>query len=431
VCPRRRLKRKSGRFWRYQFRTESARWLALTLRENRCNVGYIRHYLCECRRARPIWNIFTAEVRRVYIRVAEHDWLAERQVAKTRGARLLNRREFNALCRALGSFVAPLGAFAVDAATAVASNGTAQTVKFRDGTIVPAIGQGSAGVGQGKHPAAEEEEALRTGLSLGMTLIDTAENYGGGRSEELIGRVTATQRDRAFLVSKVETDHVTGDSMARACAASLSRLGTDYLDLYLLHWPVPNAEFSGVVAGFESLRAAGKIRGWGVSNFTVRQMEDLFRVPQGDRCATNQVPYSVGDRGIEWDLLPWCTQHGMPVMAYSPLGGPGASLLRDPTLAHIAAARGCSAAAVALAWTIRSGNVIAIPESGSPAHVKENAVALALTLTPQELQTLDAAHPPTRAPYKGPWGRGWNTPNGCPPGYTVQGGNCAPYRFGR
>jgi diketogulonate reductase-like aldo/keto reductase len=122
-------------------------------------------------------------------------------------------------------------------------------------------------------------------------------------------------------------------------------------------------------------------------------MEELFHIAQGDRCATNQVPYSLGDRGIEHDLLPWCEQHRMPVMAYSPLGGPGASLLRDPTLAQIAAAHGCSAAAVALAWTIRSGNVIAIPESGSVAHVKENAVALSLTLTPQELQALDAAHP--------------------------------------
>jgi diketogulonate reductase-like aldo/keto reductase len=123
-------------------------------------------------------------------------------------------------------------------------------------------------------------------------------------------------------------------------------------------------------------------------------MEDLFHIPQGDRCATNQVPYSLGDRGIEHDLLPWCEQHGMPVMAYSPLGGPGASLPRDPTLAQIAAAHGCSAAAVALAWTIRSGNVIAIPESGSVAHVKENAMALSLSLTSQELQTLNAIHPP-------------------------------------
>jgi diketogulonate reductase-like aldo/keto reductase len=306
---------------------------------------------------------------------------------------LLNRRDFNGFCGTVGSFVAFSGALALDVATAVASNGTAQTVKFRDGTIVPAIGQGSWHIGQGRHPATEEEEALRTGLSLGMTLIDTSGNYGGGRSEELIKRVIVGQRDRAFVVSKLEPNEVTGDAMARACEASLARLGTNYLDLYLLHWPVSNAHFPEVVAGFERLRAAGKIRSWGVSNFSVRQMEDLFRTPQGDRCATNQVSYSVTDRAIERDLLPWCEQLGMPVMAYSPLGGPGASLLRDPTLARIGAARGCSAAAVALAWTIRSGNVIAIPESGSPAHVKENAVALALTLTPQELQTLDAAHP--------------------------------------
>jgi diketogulonate reductase-like aldo/keto reductase len=130
-----------------------------------------------------------------------------------------------------------------------------------------------------------------------------------------------------------------------------------------------------------------------VSNFTVRLLEDLFHVPRGDRCATNQVLYNLDSRGIELDLLPWCEQHGMPVMAYSPLGGPGANLLRDPTLARISAARGCSAAAVALAWTIRSGNVIAIPESGSVPHVKENATALSLTLTPQDLRTLDSAHP--------------------------------------
>jgi diketogulonate reductase-like aldo/keto reductase len=227
-----------------------------------------------------------------------------------------------------------------------------------------------------------------------MALIDTAESYGEGRSEELISHVIAGQRDRVFLVSKVETNHVTGDGIARACEASLARLGTDYLDLYLLHWPVPSAEFSGVVVGFESLRTAGKIRAWGVSNFTVRQMEGLFQIPQGDRCATNQVPYNLDDRGIERELLPWCERHGMPVMAYSPLGGPGANVLRDPTLARIGEAHGSPAAAVALAWTIRNGNVIAIAESGSVAHVKENAIALSLTLTPQELQTLDAARPP-------------------------------------
>src|SRR5262249_54264096 len=276
--------------------------------------------------------------------------------------------------------------------SSTAATTAGRTVKFRDGTIVPALGQGSANLGKGNRPQVEEQEALRTGLSLGMTLIDTAEIYG---SEEFIGRAIAGQRrDRIFLVSKVLPDHVAGNGVARACEASLKRLGTDHLDLYMLHWPTRVTNFSRVVSAFEKLRSAGKIRAWGVSNFKVSDMENLFRVPQCDRCATNQLPYSIGDRGIERDLLPWCQRHSMPVMAYSPLGGPGAKLLRDPALLRIAAEHGCSAAAVALAWTIRDGNVIAIPESGSVAHVKENAVALSLKLAPQDFQTLDAAHPP-------------------------------------
>jgi diketogulonate reductase-like aldo/keto reductase len=300
---------------------------------------------------------------------------------------LLSRREFSGLCMAFGSFTA---ATAVGAASRPASAAAERTVKFRDGTVVPALGQGSAGLGKGKRPQAEEQEALRAGLSLGMTVIDTAEIYG---SEEFIGRAIAGQRDRVFLVSKVWPNHVAGNGVALACEASLKRLGTDHLDLYLLHWPNGVTNVAAVVTAFEKLRSAGKIRAWGVSNFTVNDMENLFRVPQGDRCATNQLPYSIGDRGIERDLLPWCKRQSMPVMAYSPLGGPGAKLLRDPTLVRIGAANGCSAAAVALAWTIRNGNVIAIPESGSVAHVKENAVALSLTLTPQDIEALEAAHP--------------------------------------
>jgi len=309
---------------------------------------------------------------------------------------LLNRREFNGFCVALASSLSSVGTMIVARSSASARAETAP-VKFPDGTIVPALGQGSAGLGQGRHPDAAEQEALRTGLSLGMTLIDTAEIYGDGRAEKLIGRVIAGQRDRVFLVSKVWPNHVRGNGIARACEASLGRLGTDHLDLYLLHWPTRDAELSSIVGAFESLRAAGQIHAWGVSNFKVSDMEDLLRVPHGDRCATNQVLYNLGNRGIEHDLLPWSEQHGMPVMAYSPLGGAGASLLRDSTLARIGAAHGCSAAAVALAWTIRNGNVIAIPESGSADHVRENAVALSLTLTPDELRALDAAHqPPSR-----------------------------------
>jgi diketogulonate reductase-like aldo/keto reductase len=303
--------------------------------------------------------------------------------------RLLNRREFTGLCAtsliSAGAVLAASSSAPAQTAAPGAAPTTGRTVKFRDGTIVPALGQGSARLGHGKHPQAAEEEALRTGLALGMTLIDTAEAYG---SEEFIGRAIAGQRDRVFLVSKVSQTHVAGDGIARACEASLTRLGTDHLDLYLLHWPQKAVGLPSIVAAFESLRAKGKIRAWGVSNFTVLDMEELFRVPDGARCATDQVPYSIGDRRIERDLLPWCERHGMPVMAYSPLGGAGAKVLSDPTLARIAAAHGCSAAAVALAWTIRGGNVIAIPESGAVAHVKENAVALSLTLTPQELQAL-------------------------------------------
>jgi len=307
---------------------------------------------------------------------------------------MMSRRRFNALCAALGSSLPAAGAMeALSSRPVLAADTAPHTVKLRDGTVVPALGQGSWHLGQGRHPAAVEEEALRTGLSLGMTLIDTSGNYGGGRSEELISHVIAGQRDRIFLVSKVEANEVPGDAMARACEASLRRLGTDHLDLYLLHFPVPTSQFAAVVAGFEQLRAAGKIRAWGVSNFNTGQMDALLRVPDGGRCATNQVPYSLNRRVIERDLLPWCMAHDIPVMAYSPLGGDNNLVIRDRAPVEIAAAHGCSAAAVALAWVIRSGKVIAIPESGAPAHVKENAVALSLTLTPQELQTLDQAYP--------------------------------------
>ena len=313
---------------------------------------------------------------------------------------LLSRRQFSARCAAFGlslpvitATLAVQRSAPVLAATGAASETAVHTVRFPDGTTVPALGQGAWHLGQGRHPPAVEEEAVRSGISLGMTLIDTSGNYGNGRSEQFIGHVIAGQRDRIFLVSKVEADQVSGEGIARACEASLARLGTDHLDLYLLHSPVPSTQFSGVVAAFERLRMAGKIRAWGVSNFDMGQMEDLFRVPDGPRCATNQVAYSLNNRRMERDVLPWCTQHNMPVMAYSPLGGDNNLLVGDRTLAQIGAAHECSAAAVALAWVIRSGNVIAIPESGSPAHAKENAAALSIALTPRDLATLAEAYP--------------------------------------
>ena len=323
---------------------------------------------------------------------------------------LLNRRQFSARCAALSlSVPAATAMMAVQANAQVPDAGAAskpapRTVKFPDGTIVPALGQGSWHLAEGLHRASLEEEALRTGIALGMTVIDTSRNYADGKSEKLIGRVIAGQRDRVFLVSKVQEDEIVktgaaavaageqmvlasrGDVIARLCEGSLARLGTDHLDLYLLHSPVPKRYLSGVVASFEKLRAAGKIRAWGVSNFNVDQMEELLRVPDGHRCATNQVRYSLGNRAIERDVLPWCAERNMPVMAASPLGGIeyARQLLGQRTLVDLGAQHGCSTAAVALAFVMRSGNVIAIPESGNPEHVKENAAALSIRWIPAE-----------------------------------------------
>jgi len=266
------------------------------------------------------------------------------------------------------------------------------TVQLPDGTRAPALGQGSATLAQGRHPAAEEEDALRIGISLGLTLLDTAEMYGNGRAEQLIGRVVAGQRAKVFLVSKVWPSHATAPGIRQACTASLARLGTDYLDLYLLHWPRGVSDLGVVVHTFEGLRAEGRIRRWGVSNFAVADMEELYRVPGGEACATNQVRYNLLDRNIERDLLPWCNQHHVPIMAYSPLGR-GGDLLRNPALGRVAGRHQSSPAAVALAWTIRSGRVIAIPESGSPAHVRQNAAALSLRLTDRDVDELNQAVP--------------------------------------
>jgi diketogulonate reductase-like aldo/keto reductase len=289
----------------------------------------------------------------------------------------LTRRQFG-LCGAA------IGLIGIDAA----AQPQAPRVRLPDGSSVPALGQGSARLGQGQHPGSEEEEALRTGISLGLSVIDTAEIYGGGRAEELIGRVIAGQRDKVFLVSKVWPDHATATGIKQACAASLRRLGTDYLDLYLLHWRNGLSDLSGVINSFEALRAEGRIRRWGVSNFQVDDMEDLYRTRGGDGCAANQVRYNLQDRSIERELLPWCERHGLPIMAYSPLGQ-GGDLLRNAALAGVAETHKSNPAAVALAWTIRSGHVISIPESGSPAHVRENASALSLRLTDQDLKDLE------------------------------------------
>jgi diketogulonate reductase-like aldo/keto reductase len=323
----------------------------------------------------------------------------ERKRSEKMNKHLLNRRQFNARCAALGLALPAANALFAEPAVAQASGAGkeskagAHAVKLPDGTSVAALGQGCWHLGQGRHPDAVETEAIRTGISMGMTLIDTSGNYGNGLSEKFLGRALAGQRDHIYLVTKVEADEVDGDGIERACQASLTRLATDHVDLYLMHSPIPVPKFAAMVAAFEKLRAAGKIRAWGVSNFNREQMEALVRVSEGQRCATNQVNYSLNVRGIERDLLPWCREHNMPVMAYSPLGGDNSALTKDSALMQIGAAHGCSASAVALAWAMRSGSVIAIPESGSPGHVKENAAALSVALAPDDLKRLNAAHP--------------------------------------
>lgn len=257
------------------------------------------------------------------------------------------------------------------------------------GEAMPRLGQGTWRMGEGLRPRAEEVAALRLGIDLGMTLIDTAEMYGEGAAEEVVGDAIAGQRERVFLVSKVYPHNASRAGVAAACARSLKRLRTDRLDLYLLHWRggVPLAE---TVAGFEGLREAGHIRAWGVSNFDV---DDMAELPVG--CGANQVLYNVEARGIEFDLLPWSQAQGMPVMAYSPVGQGGA-LLRSKVLVEVGRRHGVTAAQVAIAWTLRQEGVVSIPKAGDAAHVRENAGAVGLGLTEQDLMEIDAAFPPPR-----------------------------------
>lgn len=235
---------------------------------------------------------------------------------------------------------------------------------------------------------------MKTGLSLGMNLIDTAEMYGAGASEEMVGRVIAGQRGGVFLVSKVLPSNATNArDIRRACESSLDRLNTDRMDLYLLHWRGGVRRLDVVVDTFEALKAEGKILRWGVSSFGVSDMEELFRAEGGRNCATNQVEYSLARRGIERDLIPWSVRNGVPLMAYSPLGTGSSGILRNPVLAKVAGRHGVSPAAIAIAWTMRNGEIISIPESGSADHIRENAKALGLVLTRPDLADLDRAFP--------------------------------------
>ena len=267
-----------------------------------------------------------------------------------------------------------------------------KTVSLPGGEIVPALGQGTWMMGERRDRRTAEIAALRAGVDLGMTLIDTAEMYGDGAAETLICEALGPVRDALFLVSKAYPQNASRKRLPLACEASLRRLGTDRLDLYLLHWrgSVPLGE---TVEAMEALKAAGKIRHWGVSNLDTDDMEDLLAAG-GDACSTDQILYNLTRRGPEHDLLPWLRDHAMPVMAYSPVEQ--GRLVAHPALAAIAERLNATPAQVALAWTLHRDGVIAIPKAGSVAHVQENRAAADLTLPDAVLAALDKAFPRPR-----------------------------------
>jgi len=265
------------------------------------------------------------------------------------------------------------------------------SVRLPGGETVPALGMGTWRMGEAARRRRAEADALRLGLDLGVTLIDTAEMYGEGGAEEVVGEAIAGRREGVFLVSKIYPHNATRAGIPAACARSLKRLGTDRIDLYLLHWR-GGERLAEVVEGFERLRAAGHIRHWGVSNFDQGDMAELAALDAEGRCAANQVLYNLGSRGIEFDLMPWCAGRGVPVMAYTPLGQGG--MLADRALARVAARLGASPAQVAIAWTLRLPGVISIPKAAAAAHVRENRAAADLVLTAEDLAALDAAFPP-------------------------------------
>ncbi|CAO3405043.1 aldo/keto reductase [Azospirillum palustre] len=267
-------------------------------------------------------------------------------------------------------------------------------VTLPDGTEVPALGQGTWMMAEGRGDRAAEIAALRAGIDRGLTLIDTAEMYGDGASEELVGEAIAGRRDGLFIVTKVLPSNASRIGTVKACERSLKRLGIDRIDLYLLHWRggVPLEE---TVEAFESLIQAGKIARWGVSNFDVDDLEELAEATDLHGCAVNQVLYNPEHRGIEYDLLPFQHTARMPMMAYSPIGQ-GGRLLRSPALLAVAKRHGVTPAQVAIAWALRQQGVIAIPKAGTTAHALENAEAVKLALTGEDIAEIDKAFPPPK-----------------------------------
>jgi len=275
---------------------------------------------------------------------------------------------------------------------------TNPAVALPDGRVVPALGQGTWNIGDDPRRRADEVAALRAGLDAGLTMIDTAEMYGGGRSEQLVGEAIAGRRDEVFLVSKVLPGNASRRGTVEACHASLERLGTDRLDLYLLHWRGrhPLAE---TVEALGALVAEGAIGGWGVSNFDVDDLHELLSVPGGQNVQTNQVLYNLARRGPEFDLLPWAREHGVPLTSYSPVDG--GELLGHPVLEQVATDLGVSSAQLALAWVLRLvPDLMVAVKAGTAGHTLENAAALAVDLDDQAFVQLERAFPAptTRGP---------------------------------
>ena len=269
------------------------------------------------------------------------------------------------------------------------------TVTLSSGTVVPALGLGTWQMGEVPRRQAQEIDALRHGIDLGLTLIDTAEMYGEGGAEEMVGKAIDGRRDDVFLVSKVYPWNASREGTIAACERSLQRLKTDRLDLYLLHWRGEHP-LEETVEAFEELRRQGKIGAWGVSNFDLDDMVELMALPDGRNCVANQVLYNLSRRGIEYDLLPWCQERGIAVMAYSPIEQ--GSLVRNDALIHIAKAYQATPAQVALAFLLERDGVIAIPKSSHATRVAENRESAVIELTDQDLEALDAAFPPPDRP---------------------------------
>ncbi len=266
-----------------------------------------------------------------------------------------------------------------------------RTVNLPGGEAVPALGLGTWHMGERGADRDAEADALRCGIDLGMTLIDTAEMYGSGGAEEVVGDAIRGRRDQVFLVSKVLPFNASRNGTVEACEASLSRMEVEVIDLYLLHWP-GSFPLEDTLAAFDELQQAGKIRYWGVSNFDTAEMQGLERLDGGAACATNQVLYNLSRRGVEYDLLPWCSARSMPIMAYSPLEQ--GRLAEDRTLAEVAARHGVTALQVALAWVLERDGVLAIPKASRLDHVRQNRAALDIRLTDADRTALDAAFPP-------------------------------------